>query len=246
MQLIPAIDLRGGHCVRLLQGDFAIETRYSVSPESLYQRYADAGAGWLHVVDLDGARAGAPRQLPLIAALAARGQLKLQAGGGVREPQALAELRAAGVARVVIGSLAISDPARVAGWLGELGAEVLALALDVRLDAAGTPWVATHGWRAAGKLTLWEALELYREADLRHVLCTDVERDGAFAGPNLALYQEARRRHPQLEWQASGGVRDAADLAALAALGVAATISGRALLEERLPPAEYTPFLRGA
>ena len=246
MQLIPAIDLRGGRCVRLLQGDFAIETRYPVSPEALYERYADAGAEWLHVVDLDGARDGAPRQLELIAALAGRGRLQLQAGGGLREPTAIERLRAAGVARVVIGSLAVSDPERVRGWLELFGAEAVVLALDVRADAAGTPWVATHGWRDATRVSLWAALEPYLERGLRHVLCTDVARDGALAGPNLALYQEARRRHPELLWQASGGVRDARDLAALSALGLAAALSGRALLEDRLPVTELRPFLHGA
>jgi phosphoribosylformimino-5-aminoimidazole carboxamide ribotide isomerase len=246
VQLIPAIDLRGGRCVRLYQGDFAAETRYPVAPAALCARYAAAGAAWLHVVDLDGAKAGAPAQLEAIASLARDARLKVQAGGGLRARGAVEQLLGAGVARAVIGSSALRAPALVAQWLAEFGPERIVVALDVRHDAAGRPCVAIDGWAEQSSLSLWDALARYAQTGLKHVLCTDVARDGALAGPSLALYAEAVRRHPAIEWQASGGVRDATDLGALAAAGVAAAVSGRALLEDRLDLAELSPYLPGA
>jgi phosphoribosylformimino-5-aminoimidazole carboxamide ribotide isomerase len=246
MRLIPAIDLRGGQCVRLLHGDFAAETRYATTAEQLYERYAGLGAGWLHVVDLDGAREGAPRQLPVVRALASRGGARLQLGGGLRDRAAIGRAFESGASRVVVGSRALDDPAQVAGWLAELGGETLALAFDVRVGADGEPRLATHGWREQSESTLWQALAPFGRTGLRHVLCTDIGRDGALAGPNCELYREAVRRYPTLEWQASGGIRDAGDLWALRATGVAAAVSGRALLENLLSAEEMQPFLPAA
>jgi phosphoribosylformimino-5-aminoimidazole carboxamide ribotide isomerase len=244
MELIPAIDIRDGRCVRLLKGDFEHETRYSVEPLELAARYRDLGARWLHVVDLDGAAGGAPVNLGLVDRIRAAG-LRVQLGGGIRSRRSLAQaLEAAD--RVVIGSLAVSDAAQVEAWLGEYGPERIALALDVRLEADGTAVIATHGWTRASALTLEQAVERYRGAGLQHVLCTDIDRDGALVGPNVDLYETSVRRWPSLAWQASGGVRDRADLEALAATGVAAAISGKALLEGRLTAEEIRPFLPGA
>ncbi len=245
MELIPAIDLRDGRCVRLYQGDFAQETRYDFDPLELAQRYRALGARWLHVVDLDGAKRGEPVNLDLVARLRETAGLGIQLGGGIRTRASLE--RALGAAdRVVLGSLAVAEPATVAGWFGELGPERLTLALDVRLDPEGRALIATHGWTKASSLTLGGAIERYRAAGLKHVLCTDIDRDGALTGPNVALYADCARRWPEIAFQASGGVRDARDLAALAAAGAAAAVSGKALLEGRLDPAELKPFLPAA
>lgn len=246
MELIPAIDLRGGRVVRLLQGDFDAETRYELTPEALYARYAQAGARRVHVVDLDGAREGQAGNRPLVAALAALGSMRVQSGGGLRSSRSVQALLAAGVERAVIGSVAVTSPGEVTEWFDEFGAERLVLALDVRIDAAGTPHVATHGWREQSAISLWDMVRRYQGAGLRHVLCTDVSRDGAMAGPNLALYREALARFPDIAWQASGGVRDAADLRELADIGMAAAVSGKALIEGRIPPEELKPFLPDA
>lgn len=246
MELIPAIDLRGGNVVRLLHGDFGQETRYVVPAVELYERYAGFGARRLHVVDLDGARDGERTNREAITRLAARGTLALQVGGGLRTDEAVEQLLTSGVERAVIGSLAATDPERVMRWIEQHGPERMVLALDVRLDADGTPRITTHGWKEQSQLTLWDAVARYERVGLRHVLCTDVDRDGALTGPSLALYTEAVRRFPRIEWQASGGVRDARDLAALDAIGMAAAVSGKALLEDRITKEELEPFLPGA
>jgi phosphoribosylformimino-5-aminoimidazole carboxamide ribotide isomerase len=246
MLLFPAIDLRGGRCVRLFQGDFSAETRYDLEPHELLLRYRALGASWLHVVDLDGARDGQLANRAVILALASQQALKVQVGGGVRSAEVIDDLLRHGVDRVVVGSAAVERPQEVLGWFARFGAERFCLAFDVRHDAAGMPLVYTRGWTQAASLSLWSALEPYAGSGLRHVLCTDIARDGALTGPSLELYREAVRRFPDLEWQASGGVRDAADLAALATIGVAGAVSGKALLEERISAEELRPFLPNA
>jgi phosphoribosylformimino-5-aminoimidazole carboxamide ribotide isomerase len=245
MKLIPAIDLRDGRCVRLLKGDFAQETRYAVDPVALAIQYAEQGADWLHIVDLDGAKRGEPVNLAVIERMCSAAGVAVQYGGGVRTAASLEQALAV-VERVVVGSLAVTEPETVAEWLMRHGPERLVLALDVRLERDGTPMVATHGWTRASTLTLAAAIERYAGAGVRHVLCTDIDRDGALTGPNVELYRECATRWPAIAFQASGGVRDAGDLEALAAAGAAAAVSGKALLEGRLKPEEIRPFLRGA
>ncbi len=244
MQLIPAIDLRGGRVVRLFQGQFDAETVYADDPVSVLDTYFELGARLVHVVDLDGARAGSQGNAAAIAGLAAPRRVVLQVGGGVRDRGTVTRMLDSGVARVVVGSAAVAEPQEVASWFGEFGADRIVLAFDVRLDDTGTPCLATHGWERQTAQSLWDAVARFVPHGLRHLLCTDVARDGALTGPNLALYAEAVRRFPDVAWQASGGVRDVADLHALASAGVAGAVSGRALLEGRMQPGELAPFLR--
>jgi phosphoribosylformimino-5-aminoimidazole carboxamide ribotide isomerase len=246
MRLIPAIDLRGGHCVRLLRGDFAAETRYEAEPLELLARYRRDGADWLHVVDLDGARDGSGGNRPLIATLAAQSGIQLQVGGGLRDFAAVQDVLDLGAGRAVVGSAALTEPHEVRHWIRHFGSGRIALAFDVRLDDAGTPCIATHGWLRQSTLPLRRAVAEYLDAGLIHVLCTDVSRDGALSGPNVELYAQAVRYHPGVAWQASGGIRDAGDLHALAECGAAAAISGKALLEQRIPIEELRPFLPNA
>ena len=248
MRLLPAIDLKDGRCVRLLRGDFAQETAYSSAPLDLARKFESMGADWLHVVDLDGAREGRIDRgnHVLIAQLARESGLKLQVGGGLRTRAAVARVLEAGAARAVVGSAALSDPAAVRGWIEDFSSERIALAFDVRLDAGGTPCIATHGWQRQSRRALWDAVAELPQAAATHVLCTDVARDGALAGPNVALYREAARRFPGIAWQASGGIRDAADLRALSSCGAAAAISGKALLGDLIPIEELRPFLPNA
>jgi phosphoribosylformimino-5-aminoimidazole carboxamide ribotide isomerase len=246
MRLIPSIDLRGGRCVRLLHGDFDAETRYDLDPGALLQRYRAMGADWLHVVDLDGARDGVLANRDIIIALAADSSVSLQVGGGVRSRGVLEDLLSLGVARVAVGSAAVEAPDEVRQWLRDFGPERVCLAFDVSLDQSGEPLLRTRGWREATVVPLWRAVSDYADAGLLHVLCTDIARDGALGGPNFPLYAEAVARFPGIAWQASGGVSSAADLQALAATGVAAAISGKALLEQRMTMEELQPFLPAA
>jgi phosphoribosylformimino-5-aminoimidazole carboxamide ribotide isomerase len=246
MILIPSIDLRAGRCVRLLKGNFDAETRYDLEPHELMLRYRALGANWLHVVDLDGAKDGQLANRSVIVRLASQRALNIQVGGGVRSQAVVDDLLRNGIDRVIVGSAAVENPTEVQGWLKRYGAEKIGLAFDIRHDARGVPRVLTRGWTRESRLTLWEAIESYLPHDLKHVLCTDVELDGALQGPAVSLYAEAVKRHPQISWQASGGVRSAADLAALAAVGAAYAISGKALLEELIQPSELGPFLPNA
>ena len=246
MILIPSIDLRAGRCVRLLKGNFDAETRYDLEPHELLLRYRALGATWLHVVDLDGAKDGQLANRSVIVRLASQRALNIQVGGGVRSQAVVDDLLRNGIDRVIVGSAAVETPAEVQGWLKRYGAEKVGLAFDIRHDAKGIPRVLTRGWTRESRLTLWEAIESYLPHGLKHVLCTDVELDGALQGPAVSLYAEAVKRYPQICWQASGGVRSAADLAALDAVGAAYAISGKALLEELIQPSELGPFLPNA
>lgn len=246
MTVIPAIDLRGGRCVRLRQGDFARETIYGDDPLTLASSYADAGLPRLHVVDLDGARSGKQRHQAVVSRIVETTGLMVQLGGGIRSGEALAGWLEAGVARCVVGSMVASEPDVVAGWFETFGAESIVLALDVRTGNGHDPLLAIHGWTRDAGVTLWDAIDRFRPAGLRHVLCTDVALDGTMSGPNVSLYETLATRYPELEIQASGGVRGIGDLAALRAAGCAAAITGRALLDSAVTPREVMSFLQGA
>jgi phosphoribosylformimino-5-aminoimidazole carboxamide ribotide isomerase len=237
MIIYPAIDVRQGHCVRLSQGRFDQVTTYADDPLTVAREYAAAGATWLHVVDLDGAKDGNAAQTELIKRIAADSGVKVQTGGGIRSEDQINTYLGAGISRVVIGSLAITNPGLVATWLDRFGRDRVVLALDVKPNNDG--WhVTTHGWQKISGKTLFDVIDEYGAAYLRHLLCTDVARDGLLGGPNVALYREIRTRYPKLAVQASGGVASLADLAALKETGVDGTIVGKALYEGKLALAE--------
>lgn len=231
MNVIPAIDLQNGRCVRLFQGDFSRETEYSTDPVSVAQQFQEAGFQRLHVVDLDGARSGKQAHHELVQEIARQTDLEIQLGGGIRTSASIAHWLQLGVKRCVIGSVAVHDPAEVKRWLATFGADRIVLALDIRFDEQGTPCLATDGWTRTSALTLWDCVDNYGAAGASHVLCTDISRDGAMTGPSVRLYREFVSRYPDIQLQASGGVRNDADLQALAALGAHAAITGRALLD---------------
>lgn len=246
MQLIPAIDLKDGRCVRLFQGDFAAETQYSTNPVEILDRYVAFGAERVHVVDLDGAKDGSQANHGLISSFAAKRTAQLQVGGGLRTLERVQTLLSLGVQRAVVGSVAVSSPDEVIGWGKTVGTDKLVLAFDVRIDGSNTPYLTTHGWQKTSGVSLWSLLERYVAAGFTHVLCTDIARDGALTGPNVALYADAVRRFPNVRWQASGGVSSATDLHELRDCGVAAVISGKALLENKISAEELRPFLPNA
>jgi len=234
--VIPAIDLRGGSVVRLRQGDYAQQTCYRVEPLVLAREYAATGAQWLHVVDLDGARLGNFDNLRTIEALAG-GRLAVQAGGGVRSDDDVARLIDAGVSRVVVGSVAIREPDRVIEWIAHYGAERICVALDTR-NEAGRWRLPSAGWTENEAATLDELAPRYAAAGAKHLLCTDIARDGMLAGPNVALYRHLCALVPGLNVQASGGVRDVADVRDVRDAGCAGVVLGRSLLEGQLALAD--------
>lgn len=243
--LYPAIDVREGRVVRLRQGDYAQETRYADDPLALASRYAQAGARWLHLVDLDAARLGGYTLAPLLAALKSSTRLKVQTGGGVRSEQDVEALLAAGADRVVIGSLAVREPGRVAAWIARFGAERITVALDTRRDEEGRWRLPVHGWTESGGKELDVLAAAYAEVGLRHLLCTDISRDGMLTGPNFDLYRYLCERFPRIAVQASGGVSAAGDVAQAKAVGCGGIVLGKALLDGRFALddviAEQTP-----
>jgi phosphoribosylformimino-5-aminoimidazole carboxamide ribotide isomerase len=228
MIVYPAMDLMGGRVVRLKQGRFDSARTYSDDPARALAAFAEAGAQWAHVVDLDGARTCGPVQHELIAALARRVPLKLQVAGGFRERQQLGRMFDAGVARVVVGSLAVEQPDTVRAWIDDFGPQRITLSLDVRVRD-GLPMVAVSGWTEESGRTLCDIASLYPNA--RHLLLTDIGRDGMLEGPNFALYESAARSLPHLRIQASGGVASLDDLTRLSTDGA---IVGKALWEGRI------------
>ena len=235
MILYPAIDLIASRCVRLSQGDFDRETGYPEAPADALARFAAAGATWAHIVDLDGARAREPRQHALLADLAKASPLNLQVAGGVRTARQVATLLDAGVARVVVGSLAVNDPPAFTALLEQFGPDRLTLALDVRLEGEiverGRAMVATHGWAEGSGQSLDEVLDQF--PTVRHLLVTDIGRDGMLIGPNIPLIQAIVDWYPAVALQASGGVATLDDLATLAQSGADGAIVGKALWEGR-------------
>lgn len=231
--LFPAIDVRQGRVVRLRQGDYAQETRYADEPLAVAQRYAQAGASWLHLVDLDAAREGGYTLARLLAGIKASTPLRVQTGGGVRGEADVAALLDAGADRVVIGSLAVRDPDSVVAWSRRFGAERITIALDVR-QTDGCWSLPTSGWTENSGAVLQDLLLGYATAGLHHLLCTDIDRDGMLSGPNLALYRALHDQVPQLRLQASGGMRDIPDIVAAREAGCAGAVLGKALLEGRL------------
>lgn len=246
MKLIPAIDLKDGKCVRLFKGDFERQTDYSDDPVGMARRFSELDVQDLHIVDLDGARSGEQAHRDLVTRIAAETPLTVQLGGGIRDTATVRSWLDSGVQRCVIGSLAVTEPRVVATWLKQFGPDSIVLALDVRIDDEGTPYLTTHGWTETSELSLWQCIDEFAADGLKHVLCTDVSRDGAMAGPNTPLYVETLKRYPDLELQASGGVRNIQDLYALREASLPAAISGRALLDGAITADEVASFQRDA
>jgi len=232
--ILPAIDIRDGAIVRLHQGNYDLQTVYRGAPIEIIEGYAADGASWLHLVDLDAARAGLFTLEPLVKEVFRRTPLKVQTGGGIRSETEVDALLAAGAERAVVGTLAVREPERVKDWIARFGADRITLALDTRQDEQGRWRLPVRGWTEDTSGTLEDLLARYAGEGLRHVLCTDIARDGMLSGFNLDLYRSLAARFPELEIQASGGVRDLDDIKGAKEAGARAAILGRALLEQRV------------
>ena len=222
----------GGQVVRLHRGRFDDAVFYSRNALDLARTWSGLGARSLHVVDLDGARSGRRENADTIARVVENTPLSVQVGGGIRDDESLEAVYASGAERAVSGSALAEDPSRAGRWIERYGADRLVAALDVRCGSE--PEVLTRGWVRESGRSLWELLDLLLDQGYRWFLCTDVDRDGMLSGPNTDLYAECVRRAPTASFIASGGVSGADDLEALADTGVAAAVSGKALLEGRI------------
>lgn len=253
MELFPAIDLRGGHCVRLYQGDFARETRYGDDPVGQASGFAAAGAPWVHVVDLDAARTGVPRNRTHVAAIASAVPAKVQAGGGVRDVESAEALLGAGVDRVVIGTAALEDPALVRYLAGAHPGRV-AVGLDARRRAGATKqsdrWeVALRGWVQGSGKPMLDVARQFEDVGVAALVVTEIDRDGTLDGPDLEGLARVLA-HTSIDVVASGGVGTLDDLRALEQLEVdgrrlAGAIVGRALYEKRFTLGEALAALGG-
>lgn len=241
-ELLPAIDLREGRVVRLRQGDFERETAYSEDPVSVARAFAASGARWLHVVDLDGALAGEPRQLEIAADIVGEvhGRMRVELGGGLRTPDAVAGALGTGAARAAVGTAALRDPAFAADLVARHGPERVVASIDVRDGLA-----LGEGWRpGAAGLPAAEAVALLADAGVTTFEVTAIDRDGLLAGPDLPLLRSlvALERGRII---ASGGVSSPADLVAVRAVGCSGAIVGRALYEGRLDLAAAVALVDG-
>jgi phosphoribosylformimino-5-aminoimidazole carboxamide ribotide isomerase len=227
MYIIPAIDLRGGKCVRLIQGDYHRQINYQENPVKQAEEFIEQGAEWLHIVDLDGAKVGRPINTPTISAIAKLGKLKIEVGGGIRTEHDISMLLDLGIERVIIGTQAVND----FEWFADMAAQ-FANRLVLGLDAKGTH-VVTHGWSDEHPKSL---LELAREAarlPIAAIIYTDVTKDGMLAGPNLERTKVLIRSVP-VPVVASGGVTTVEDIKNLVSINAAGAIVGRSLYEGTL------------
>ncbi|CUX97108.1 1-(5-phosphoribosyl)-5-[(5-phosphoribosylamino)methylideneamino]imidazole-4-carboxamide isomerase [Candidatus Hoaglandella endobia] len=237
--IIPALDLIDGNVVRLHQGDYGTKRSYGDDPLPRLKMYLRQGATGLHLVDLTGARDPASRQIKLLTRLLAGvAPALVQIGGGIRSAAEVKAMLEAGATRVVVGSAAVQQPQEVQRWFERFGPDALVLALDVRIGIDGERRVAINGWQQNSIATLEQVISQYRKLGLKHVLCTDISRDGTFTGSNVSLYRALCDDWPDITFQSSGGIGSLLDIIRLRQSGVHSIIVGRALLENKFTVAE--------
>ncbi len=241
MELIPAIDLIDGCCVRLTQGDYADRKVYGQNPVDMAKMYADCGVARLHVVDLDGAKAKEPCNLRVLERLANETSLDIEWGGGIKSSDALRSAIDAGANRVICGSVAVDNSELFASWLQEYGADHIILGADVRGRN-----VATHGWLKETEVSIDSIIEQFLPFGLKQLICTDISKDGMLQGPNFPLYVELKEKYPMVNTTLSGGISSMADIDKAASLGLHSVIIGKAIYEGRITLNDLKQWLQNA
>ncbi len=226
IEIIPATDIIGGECVRLSQGDYDRKTTYYSDPLEAAKAFEGAGVKRLHMVDLDGAKSSAPMNLKVLERVATHTSLIVQYGGGIKSRQALKDLFSAGAERAIVGSLAVREPQMFAEWLDEFGGEKMILGADLKGDK-----VAIQGWLEESEMGAAELFNRFMPHGLRHIITTDISRDGMMCGAATELYKSLNAQFPTLNIIASGGISKMADVEELDEAGVASVIVGKALYE---------------
>ncbi|MGI6525176.1 MAG: 1-(5-phosphoribosyl)-5-[(5-phosphoribosylamino)methylideneamino]imidazole-4-carboxamide isomerase [Bdellovibrionota bacterium] len=227
--VIPAIDLIEGRCVRLSKGDFSKKTVYG-DPLTIAKTFAESGARYLHLVDLDGAKAGSPQQIHLLESIVKETRLKVDFSGGIRTDSDIKAVFSAGASQITLGSIALKNPELFYQWLDEYGAEKIILASDFR-DGL----IALSGWTEASEVSLHDFLTTFVKRGGIYTLCTDISRDGMLSGPALNTYQEIQKTFPTLKIIASGGISSRSDITALNQLGLYGVVVGKAFFEGKIP-----------
>ncbi|MBP5397324.1 MAG: 1-(5-phosphoribosyl)-5-[(5-phosphoribosylamino)methylideneamino]imidazole-4-carboxamide isomerase [Bacteroidales bacterium] len=241
IQIIPAIDLIGGRCVRLVKGDYAQTKVYDASPLDMALRYADCGVRRIHLVDLDGAKASEPRNLRILEEIASRVKIETEWGGGISSEQALSSVLDAGASCAIIGSVAALHPELFAAWLTRFGGEKMILGADVR-DGK----IAVKGWLEGTQQTIEELTDRFLPDGLKQVIVTDISRDGMLQGPSTALYTRLQAQYPGVDFTVSGGISSMEDIRELDALGLRKVIAGKAIYENRISMEELRVWSQNA
>ncbi|VAW27274.1 Phosphoribosylformimino-5-aminoimidazole carboxamide ribotide isomerase [hydrothermal vent metagenome] len=229
MRIIPAIDIIEGRCVRLEQGDYSRKKIYDKDPLEFAKQLEGNGFRYLHLVDLDGAKAGKPVNIKVLENICSQTSLVVDYGGGVKDTAALSRVFDNGAQQVTAGSIAVKNPEEVGGWLEQFGSEKIILGADVNDKK-----VYINGWKTETDWDLFLFLKFYLEKGIQYVVCTDISRDGLLAGSAVELYKEILKSFPTLKLIASGGVSSAEDLGLLQNAGLDGAIVGKALLENKI------------
>jgi phosphoribosylformimino-5-aminoimidazole carboxamide ribotide isomerase len=229
MQIIPAIDIIDGKCVRLTQGDYDQKKIYNEHPLEVARQFEDAGLERLHLVDLDGAKAGAVKNWKVLEAIAGKTSLVIDFGGGIKEEKDLTIVFNSGAAFATIGSLAVKNEALFVQWLNSYGPGKFLLGADVKDEK-----IAVGGWLETTGIWIYDFIEKYIQLGVQQIFCTDVSKDGLLQGPSIDLYREILDRFPSLHFIASGGVSSTKDLDALQKIGCKGVIVGKAIYEGRI------------
>lgn len=237
--IIPAIDVINGNTVRLYQGNYHIQSNYG-NPQSYLDQYMLQGAKMIHLIDLDGAKNSKKRQIVLINELIKKNSpfIKIQIGGGIRNAQDIETLLTAGATRVILGSIAITQPKIVKNWFNYFDPNTLVLAIDVRIYSEKNIKIAIHGWAKETNISITQILQEYNSVGLKHVLCTDISKDGTLSGSNISLYQSICQNWPHISFQSSGGVQKLTEINRLYKSGIKNIIIGRAFLEKKFTVSE--------
>jgi phosphoribosylformimino-5-aminoimidazole carboxamide ribotide isomerase len=229
MQIIPAIDIIEGKCVRLTQGDYAQKTIYNENPLEVALQFQDAGLERLHLVDLDGAKSGSVKNWKVLEQLTSKTKMVIDFGGGIKKEEDLQIVFDSGAAYATIGSLAVKEVSKFISWLQEYGASKFLLGADVKDEK-----IAVGGWLETTDINILDFIEQYTAAGISQLFCTDVSKDGKLEGPSIALYQKIITQFPDLHFIASGGVSNLTDLVQLKEIGCKGAIVGKAIYENRI------------